>query len=128
MTAVAEHILGTALALANNDPVGPLMPAVVGLDELPSTAPLPTLRIRMANERALGIAFLFAAQTWHQLAALFGEQEDRALFGLDERVGGHVRRVQKRRVQPGEFRLGRSGPRVQADVADRHYGWAHLLR
>ena len=52
------------------------------LDELPSTAPLPTLRTRMANERALGISFIYAAQTWRQLAAIFGEQEARALFGL----------------------------------------------
>src|SRR4030095_13788973 len=52
------------------------------LDELPSTAPLPTLRTRMANERALGISFIYAAQTWRQLAAVFGEQEARALFGL----------------------------------------------
>ena len=52
------------------------------LDELPSTAPLPTLRTRMANERALGLSFVYAAQTWRQLAAIFGEQEARALFGL----------------------------------------------
>ncbi|MEJ7742378.1 MAG: TraG/TraD/VirD4 family protein [Nocardioidaceae bacterium] len=52
------------------------------LDELPSTAPLPTLRTRMANERALGISFIYAAQTWRQLAAIFGEQEARSLFGL----------------------------------------------
>ena len=52
------------------------------LDELPSTAPLPTLRTRMANERALGLSFIYAAQTWRQLAAIFGEQEARALFGL----------------------------------------------
>jgi type IV secretion system protein VirD4 len=36
----------------------------------------------MANERALGISFIYAAQTWRQLAAIFGEQEARALFGL----------------------------------------------
>jgi type IV secretion system protein VirD4 len=52
------------------------------LDELPSTAPLPTLRTRMANERALGVSFIYAAQTWRQLAAVFGEQQARALFGL----------------------------------------------
>ncbi len=52
------------------------------LDELPSTAPLPTLRTRMANERALGLSFIYAAQTWRQLAAIFGEHEARALFGL----------------------------------------------
>ena len=55
---------------------------LVCLDELPSTAPLPTLRTRMANERALGISFIYAAQTWRQLAAIFGEQEAKALFGL----------------------------------------------
>ena len=57
-------------------------PMLACLDELPSTAPLPTLRTRMANERALGISFIYAAQTWRQLAAVFGEQEARALFGL----------------------------------------------
>jgi type IV secretion system protein VirD4 len=35
----------------------------------------------MANERALGISFIYAAQR-RQLAAVFGEQEARALFGL----------------------------------------------
>jgi type IV secretion system protein VirD4 len=52
------------------------------LDELPSTAPLPTLRTRMANERALGISFIYAAQTWRQLASVFGDTDARALFGL----------------------------------------------
>ena len=83
MTAVAEYVLDTALALANTSPWGRLCPPLLAcLDELPSTAPLPTLRTRMANERALGIAFIYAAQTWRQLAAIFGEQEARALFGL----------------------------------------------
>jgi type IV secretion system protein VirD4 len=57
-------------------------PLLACLDELPSTAPLPTLRTRMANERALGISFIYAAQTWRQLATIFGEQEAGALFGL----------------------------------------------
>jgi type IV secretion system protein VirD4 len=52
------------------------------LDELPSTAPLPTLRTRMANERAQGISFIWAAQAWPQLSAIFGEQEARTLVGL----------------------------------------------
>src|SRR5829696_6567759 len=83
MTAVAEHVLDTALALANTSPWGRLCPPLLAcLDELPSTAPLPTLRTRMANERALGISFIYAAQTWRQLAAVFGEQEARALLGL----------------------------------------------
>jgi type IV secretion system protein VirD4 len=83
MTAVAEHVLDTALMLAGQSGWGRLCPPLLAcLDELPSTAPLPTLRTRMANERALGVSFIYAAQTWRQLAAVFGEQEARALFGL----------------------------------------------
>jgi type IV secretion system protein VirD4 len=83
MTAVAEHVLDTALGLANMSRWGRLCPPLLAcLDELPSTAPLPTLQIRMANERALGISFIYAAQTWRQLAAIFGEHQARALFGL----------------------------------------------
>jgi type IV secretion system protein VirD4 len=83
MTAVAEHVLDTALGLAAQSGRGRLCPPMLAcLDELPSTAPLPTLRTRMANERALGISFIYAAQTWRQLAAVFGEQQARALFGL----------------------------------------------
>lgn len=54
MTAVAEHVLDTGLMLANSSPWGGRLcpPLLSVLDELPSTAPLPTLRTRMANERA----------------------------------------------------------------------------
>ena len=83
MTAVAEYVLDTALEAANKSEYGRLCPPMLAcLDELPSTAPLPTLRTRMANERALGLSFIYAAQTWRQLAAVFGDTEARALFGL----------------------------------------------
>lgn len=83
MTAVAEHILDTALRLAMTSPYGRLCPPFLAcLDELPSTTPLPTLRTRMANERALGLSFLYAAQTWRQLVICYGDDEARALFGL----------------------------------------------
>lgn len=83
MTALAEHILDTALVLANASEWGRLCPPMLAcLDELPSTAPLPTLRTRMANERALGISFVYAAQTWRQLTSIFGQDEAQALFGL----------------------------------------------
>ena len=83
MTAFAEHVLDTALEGANASPWGRLCPPFHAvLDELPSTAPLPTLRTRMANERAMGISFIWAAQAWPQLAAVFGEQEARTLLGL----------------------------------------------
>src|SRR5215217_6436644 len=83
MTAVAEHLLDTALTLANTSPWRRLCPSLLAcLDELPSTAPLPTLQTRMANERALGVSSIYAAQTWRQLAAIFSEHGARALFGL----------------------------------------------
>ena len=83
MTAIAEHVLDTALALATASPFGRLCPSFLAcLDELPSTAPLPTLRTRMANERALGLSFIYAAQTWRQLVISYGEDEARTLFGL----------------------------------------------
>ncbi len=83
MTAVSEHILDTALALATASPYGRLCPPFLAcLDELPSTAPLPTLRVRMANERALGLSFIYAAQTWRQMVVSYGEDEARSLLGL----------------------------------------------
>ena len=87
MTAVAEHVLDTALHLANSSVHGRMCPPFLAcLDELPSTAPLPTLRTRMANERALGISFIYAAQTWRQLVISYGEDEARALFALTNTV------------------------------------------
>jgi type IV secretion system protein VirD4 len=84
MTAVAETALDTGLAEANTSPYGGRLcpPMLAVLDELPSTAPLPTLRTRMANERALGLAFIWAAQTRAQLDAIFGQQDARAMLGL----------------------------------------------
>jgi type IV secretory pathway TraG/TraD family ATPase VirD4 len=83
MTAIAEHVLDTALQVANRAPHGRLTPNFLAcLDELPSTTPLPTLRVRMANERALGLSFIYAAQTWKQMVVSYGEDEARALFGL----------------------------------------------
>ena len=83
MTAVAEYVLDTALGLATSSVYGRLCPPMLAcLDELPSTAPLPTLKTRMANERALGLSFIWAAQTRRQLDAIFGEQEAKALVAL----------------------------------------------
>jgi len=87
MTAIAEHVLDTALQLATSSPHGRLCPSFLAcLDELPSTTPLPTLRTRMANERALGLSFIYAAQTWRQLVICYGEDEARALFGLTNNI------------------------------------------
>ncbi|HEY3034215.1 MAG TPA: TraM recognition domain-containing protein, partial [Streptosporangiaceae bacterium] len=83
MTAIAEHVLDTALLMASASPHGRLCPSFFAcLDELPSTAPLPTLRTRMANERALGIWFIYAAQTWRQMVVCYSEDEARSLLGL----------------------------------------------
>jgi type IV secretory pathway TraG/TraD family ATPase VirD4 len=87
MTAIAEHVLDTALAMAMSSPYGRLCPSFLAcLDELPSTTPLPTLRTRMANERALGLSFIYAAQTWRQLVICYGEDEARAMFGLTNNI------------------------------------------
>ena len=87
MTAIAEHVLDTALTMAMSSPNGRLCPSFLAcLDELPSTTPLPTLRTRMANERALGLSFIYAAQTWRQLVICYGEDEARAMFGLTNNV------------------------------------------
>ncbi|QKE85111.1 TraM recognition domain-containing protein [Arthrobacter sp. NEB 688] len=83
MTAVAEHVLDTALELAHGSPWGRLCPPMLAcLDELPSTTPLPTLQTRMANERALGVSFIWAAQTRAQLTQVFGEHAARSVLGL----------------------------------------------
>ena len=83
MTAVAEHVLDAVLQIANESGFGRICPSFLAcLDELPSTAPLPTLRTRMANERALGISFIVAAQTWRQLVICYGDDEARTLLGL----------------------------------------------
>jgi type IV secretion system protein VirD4 len=83
LTAVAEHVLDTTLWLAATSRHGRATPCFLAcLDELPSTTPLPTLRVRMANERALGLSFLYAAQTWKQMVVSYGDDEARALFGL----------------------------------------------
>ena len=87
MTAVAEHVLDTALAIANTSAHGRVTPSFLAcLDELPSTTPLPTLRTRMANERALGLSFVYAAQTWRQMVVCYGEDEARSLFGLTNNI------------------------------------------
>ncbi|ABL81090.1 Type IV secretory pathway VirD4 components-like protein [Nocardioides sp. JS614] len=87
MTAIAEHVLDTALGMAMASPYGRICPPFLAcLDELPSTTPLPTLRTRMANERALGLSFVYAAQTWRQLVICYGEDEARAMFGLTNNI------------------------------------------
>ncbi|MBB3326480.1 type IV secretory system conjugative DNA transfer family protein [Microlunatus antarcticus] len=83
LTAIAEDVLDTALRHANSSPHGRLCPPLLAcLDELPSIAPLPTLQTRMANERALGISFIWAAQTYTQLVTRFGDTGALTLLGL----------------------------------------------
>lgn len=87
MTAIAEHVLDLAKQEGEQSPYGRLCPPFVAcLDELPSTAPIPTLLTRMANERALGLCFIVAAQTWRQLVMAFGEEGGRTLLGLSNNL------------------------------------------
>ncbi|WP_334138922.1 type IV secretory system conjugative DNA transfer family protein, partial [Corynebacterium variabile] len=83
MTAVAEDVLDTALALAYESKHLRLTPAFVSvLDELPSTTPLPTLATRMANERANGMCFIWASQTERQMTMVYGKDQAAAIRGL----------------------------------------------
>ncbi|WP_245916748.1 type IV secretory system conjugative DNA transfer family protein [Nocardioides gansuensis] len=87
MTAVTEQILDIAKRLGETSPHGRLCPPFLAcLDELPSTAPIPTLSTRMANERALGLSFILAAQTWRQLVLCYGEDEARTIYGLSNNL------------------------------------------
>ncbi|MEO6701151.1 MAG: TraM recognition domain-containing protein [Jatrophihabitantaceae bacterium] len=83
MTAVAEHVLDVARAEAARSPHGKLCPSFLAvLDELPSTAPLPSLLTSMANDRDLGLCYLWAAQDEEQLRICFGDTEADSLIGL----------------------------------------------
>ena len=83
MTALAEHVLDSALELAYASRYGRVCPSFLAvLDEMPSTAPIPTLMTRMANERALGICIMWAAQNRRQLVTLFGENGSGQLAAL----------------------------------------------
>jgi type IV secretion system protein VirD4 len=87
MTAVTEDILDTAKAMGETSAYGRLCPPFLAcLDELPSTAPIPTLATRMANERALGLSFILAAQTWRQFVVCYGEPEARTIYGLSNNL------------------------------------------
>lgn len=114
MTALAEHVLDTTLSLAQHSPWGRLCPPMLAcLDELPSTAPLPTLRTRMANERALGLSFIWAAQTRAQLDSIFGQNEARAVLGLTNNLmlfGGSKDVAFNQEVSDllGKVRIGRA--------------------
>lgn len=86
-TAVTEHILDTVKRMGETSAYGRLCPPFLAcLDELPSTAPIPTLATRMANERALGLSFILAAQTWRQLVVSYGEDEARTIHGLSNNL------------------------------------------
>ena len=40
----------------------------------------------MANERALGLSFILAAQTWRQFVVCYGEDEARTIYGLSNNL------------------------------------------
>ena len=68
----------------------------------------------MANERALGISFVWAAQAWPQLSAIFGEQEARTLVGLTNNLivfGGSKDVAFNREISDllGQVRVSRVG-------------------
>lgn len=94
MTAFAEHVLDTALDLAGASPWGRLAPPFLAvLDELPSIAPLPTLQTRLANDRALGVSYIWGAQSYSQLVAVLGDKQAKTLLSLTNNLvvfGGSI--------------------------------------
>jgi hypothetical protein len=114
MTAFAEHVLDTALAAANTSPWGRLCPPFHAiLDELPSTAPLPTLRTRMANERALGSRSCGPPRHGPSCRDLRGAGSPHP--GRPDQQPDRLRRLQGCRLQPeisdllGQVRISRTG-------------------
>ncbi len=79
----------------------------------------------MANERALGLSFIYAAQTRAQLTSLFGEHESRALVGLTNVlvVFGGSKDVASTRKCPTSLALSGSdaSPTTPAATVPRSY-------
>lgn len=87
MTAVAEHVIETARRIAETSPLHRLVPWMLCvLDELPSTAPIPSLAVSMANDRALGIGYLWASQTRRQLIEAFGRNGADSVVALSNNL------------------------------------------
>lgn len=88
--------------------------------------PRPAGRTRMADERALGVSFIYAAQTCRQLAAVCRKQEVWALLGLTNVL---VMLVARRMAGFSQETSDLVQTRVsRTKLADRHYGRPHLLR
>jgi type IV secretion system protein VirD4 len=87
MTAVAEHVIETGRHLAETSPLHRLAPWMLcALDELPSIAPIPSLAVSMANDRALGIGYLWASQTRRQLYAAYGRDAAESVIALSNNI------------------------------------------
>lgn len=87
MTAVAEHVIETGRHLAETSPLHRLAPWMLCvLDELPSIAPIPSLAVSMANDRALGIGYLWASQTRRQLYAAYGRDAAESVIALSNNL------------------------------------------
>jgi type IV secretion system protein VirD4 len=87
MTAVAEHVIETGRHLAQTSPLHRLAPWMLCvLDELPSIAPIPSLPVSMANDRALGIGYLWASQTRRQLYAAYGRDAAESVIALSNNL------------------------------------------
>src|SRR3712207_7347263 len=73
MTALAEHVLDTALQLADQAPTGRLCPPLLAcLDELPSTAPLDRKSTRLNSSHAnISYAVFCLKKKKHNYSLLF---------------------------------------------------------
>lgn len=80
LTAVVEDLLDRVEQAADRSRHGRLVPpAVAVLDELPNTAPIPTLQQRVADGRGRGLCVIYAAQAYAQLVMRYSDDGARAL-------------------------------------------------
>ena len=84
MTAVAEHVLDTALRAADRLAARAAAPAASwpAWTSCPPPRRCPRCGPGWPTNAPSGLSFIYAAQTWRQMVVSYGEDEARALFGL----------------------------------------------
>ncbi|MFJ2193090.1 type IV secretory system conjugative DNA transfer family protein [Kitasatospora sp. NPDC087861] len=139
ITAMVEDVLDRAERLANTlefrrlDP-----PLLVGLDEVANAAPIPSLRQRVADGRARGLAVQYFVQGWASAEARFGRDvaKELASFTNNTLVFGGVgdpaflEEMSKRAGQVRVFRTSTSSGSGRGSGPSSNVGedWQPVLR
>ncbi|MFF1792833.1 type IV secretory system conjugative DNA transfer family protein [Kitasatospora sp. NPDC058263] len=138
ITAMVEDVLDRAEKLANTlefrrlDP-----PMLVGLDEVANAAPIPSLRQRVADGRARGLAVQYFVQGWASAEARFGRDVAKELASFTNNTlvfGGNgdaafLDEMSKRAGQVRVFRTSTSsGGRGSGSSSNVGEDWQPVLR